>query len=190
MPADTKKEAPKKTTGGAKTKPKNDLLAPGIRRFGKHTWRRLTGRFHKFTKATKAGKPTKKIVKKAAKTQPFNDKKKETRTILPKGSRFYAAEVAPKPLPTARTLRPATIRPSLAAGTVVILLAGRYKGQRAVVLKGLPSGLLLVTGPFKINGIPLRRVNPAYVIATSTKVDLAGVTVPAHVNDAYFKATR
>lgn len=32
-----------------------------------------------------------------------------------------------------------------------------------------------MTGPFKINGVPLRRVNARYVIATSTKVDLSGV---------------
>ncbi|KAL8147813.1 hypothetical protein AgCh_005213 [Apium graveolens] len=32
-------------------------------------------------------------------------------------------------------------------------------------------------GPFKVNGVPLRRVNQAYVIGTSTKVDLSGVNV-------------
>ena len=32
-------------------------------------------------------------------------------------------------------------------------------------------------GPFKINGVPLRRVNQSYVIGTSTKVDVSGVNV-------------
>ena len=44
-----------------------------------------------------------------------------------------------------------------------------------VLLKNLDQGVLLVTGPFKINGVPLRRVNAKYVIATAEKVDLAGV---------------
>lgn len=40
--------------------------------------------------------------------------------------------------------------------------------------------LMFVTwrlGPFKINGVPLRRVNQSYVIATSTKVDVSAVNV-------------
>ena len=35
--------------------------------------------------------------------------------------------------------------------------------------------MLLVTGPFKVNGVPLRRVNARYVIATKLKVELKGV---------------
>jgi large subunit ribosomal protein L6e len=35
--------------------------------------------------------------------------------------------------------------------------------------------VLLITGPFKSNGVPLRRVNHRYVIATSTVVDIAGL---------------
>jgi large subunit ribosomal protein L6e len=41
-------------------------------------------------------------------------------------------------------------------------------------------------GPFKVNGVPLRRVNQAYVIATSTKVDVSSVDVAKYA-DAYFK---
>ena len=46
---------------------------------------------------------------------------------------------------------------------------------------------MLISGPYKINGVPLRRVNQAYVIATSTSIDISGVSVPENVNDAYFK---
>ncbi|XP_021281879.1 60S ribosomal protein L6-1-like [Herrania umbratica] len=42
-----------------------------------------------------------------------------------------------------------------------------------------------IAGPFKINGVPLRRVNQSYVIATSTKVDISGVNVEKF-DDKYF----
>ena len=39
-----------------------------------------------------------------------------------------------------------------------------------------------------MNGVPLRRVNQAYVIATSTVVDVKGVAVPESVSDDFFRA--
>jgi len=100
--------------------------------------------------------------------------------------RFYPAEDAPKPLHKKKSRTSvAKLRPSLVPGAVLILLAGRFKGKRVVLLRQLPSGLLLVTGPYAVNGVPARRVNAAFVIGTSTKVDVSAVdTTP--FTDAYF----
>lgn len=59
----------------------------------------------------------------------------------------------------------------------MIILAGRFRGKRVVYLKPLEDNTLLVSGPFKVNGVPLRRVNPRYVIATSTSIDVSKVDV-------------
>ena len=81
--------------------------------------------------------------------------------------------------------KPTHIQHALQPGQIVILLSGRFRGKRVVYLKKLDSGLLLVTGPYKYNGVPLKRVNQAYVLPTSTKVNLADVA--KDVTDELFK---
>lgn len=103
-----------------------------------------------------------------------------------KAQRFYPAEDVSAPKRSRKAPGKAKLRSTITTGTVLILLAGRFRGKRVVFLKQLDSGLLLVTGPFKVNGVPIRRVNQAYVIATSTKLDVSGVKVDEKFNDAYF----
>ncbi|KAG8071246.1 hypothetical protein GUJ93_ZPchr0006g46171 [Zizania palustris] len=99
--------------------------------------------------------------------------------------KFYPADDVKPRAPSTRKPNPTKLRSSITPGTVLILLAGRFMGKRVVFLKQLKSGLLLITGPFKINGVPIRRVNQAYVMATSTKVDISGVNLDKF-DDKYF----
>merc|ERR1712088_1023410 len=56
-----------------------------------------------------------------------------------------------------------SLRPSLSAGTIAIILAGAHKGKRVIVLK---------------------------LLATKTSVDVSAVKVPEHINDVYFKRAK
>ena len=78
--------------------------------------------------------------------------------LMVKQFKWYPAEDVKRQVRTKKTATP-KLRKSIEAGRVVILLSGRFRGKRVVVLKQLKSGLLLVTGPHKVNGVPLKRVN-------------------------------
>ncbi|QDZ17778.1 ribosomal protein L6 [Chloropicon primus] len=106
-----------------------------------------------------------------------------------KSPRFYAPEDAKKPLAKKANSNKTKLRSSITPGTVLILLAGHFKGKRVIFLKQLESGLLLVTGPYGVNGVPMRRVNQVYVIATETKIDISSVNVSKY-DDSYFKGAK
>ncbi|XJO76846.1 hypothetical protein BDV3_007320 [Batrachochytrium dendrobatidis] len=177
--------------------PLNYFLIPGVTRYSRSAMN-AKKRLEKKTKVGGAAPVARAVAKKdktpapTTKVVPMKGGKNgATRTVsLVKAPRFYPTETACLPKKSCKTKitprAPAT-RSSITPGTVLILLAGRFRGKHVVYLKTLESGLLLVTGPYKINGIPIRRVNQAYVIATSTKIDMSKVSIDDKFTDAYFK---
>ncbi|KAK4517747.1 uncharacterized protein ATC70_001089 [Mucor velutinosus] len=165
--------------------PRNSFIAPGVSRYSRSAAYSKKAQYKR--KQTAVAAPAKAAA--TDKTVEVKGGKNGNNRTVPaqKASRFYPAEDVPQPKAGRKAAPKTSLRSTITPGTVAILLAGRHSGKRVVVLKQLDSGLLLVTGPFKINGVPLRRVNQAYVIATSTKVDISGVKVDEKINDAYFK---
>jgi len=176
---------PRLPTKGPKFSPsKNPFLLPGVNRLSRTgAFKKRHGWLKKKASTWKtAPKPTKAV---ATKEKKFGN---STRIIKKKAPRFYSEEDIPHRLFSRKNKHhPTRLRSSITPGTVLILLAGRFRGSRVVFLKQLHSGLLLVNGPFKINGVPIRRVNQVYVIATSTKIDISDVKFDKKFNDKYFK---
>lgn len=177
-------------------KPRNYELAAGIMRFSKSAMYKKRG----IWKKKKVGqKPKEKEPRQpnAIEKPVKGDKNGQTRKVLrKKAPRFYPTEdqrgrrnqkkISHVDLRERVTRHSKKLRSSIVPGSVLILLAGRHKGKRVVFLKQLQSGLLLVTGPWKINGVPLRRINQRYVIATKTKISLANVKISETLSDQYF----
>ena len=133
---------------------KNSTLSAGVKAFSaaRMVQKKGSWRCHGVKNASKAAP--------AAKKQP----------------KFYPAEDVRVKKPRRFAVNAPKVRDSITPGTVLILLSGRHRGKRVVFLEAeAKTGLLVVSGPYKINGVPLRKVNQAFVIATSTKVDVSGV---------------
>lgn len=166
--------------------PRNVVMPGGVMRFSRSV---MSVKKASYKKKKYDTKPAAAAAKVSTKTVEVGGAKNgKTRVVaLQNTSRYYPAVDVKKPLRNHKHAKTATLRASITPGTIVILLAGPHRGRRVIALKQLASGLLLVTGPFKFNGVPLKRVNQAYVIATSQKLDISKVNVDAKLNDDYFK---
>lgn len=180
------KDAPKK-----KSRVRNRDLGNGIVRFSKAKM------FHKKAVYRFLGKKTPKTArpkKPVSIVKPIGGEKNGgTRVVfLKKRKAFYPTQNKLKRTHYKKTFSKHVryTRSKMEPGRVLILLAGRHKGKRVVLVKVLSSGLLLVTGPFKYNACPLRRISQRYAIATATKLDISSVKVPEHLDDKYFKKNK
>jgi large subunit ribosomal protein L6e len=161
-------KAPRKS--GAR-KSRNTELISGVNKLGRSASRSQKGQYRHSKKGYQKPKEEKKA-----------EKKQE------KSPKWYEADDVPKPKASRKGHHKSTkLRPGITPGTVLIILAGRFRGKRCVFLKQLESGLLLVTGPYKINGVPLRRINQAYVIATRTSVDVGPIDVSKITDELFAK---
>ena len=115
---------------------RNPELVPGVRRYGAVAAAKRSATYTHTKKGL--GKSTAKV------TPPRADKME---------GKFYAADDTKVALRSHRgAAKTAKLRKSIRAGTVVIVLAGRFRGKRVIVLKQLQSGLLLVTGQLRATG--------------------------------------
>jgi len=172
----------------AKVPHKNPTLVPGVHRFGRSKMYHKRGVWaKKSTQTPKQVKPKKVLTVEKKIKGDKNGGKRFVQVIKSKRLHGTSRPHDQKKTAAKYPQRPHKLRRSLTPGTVCILVAGRHAGKRVIFLKQLDSGLLLVTGPFKLNAVPLRRVNQQYVIATSTKLDISKVTVDPKFNDAYFR---
>ncbi|CAN8015480.1 unnamed protein product [Ixodes persulcatus] len=173
--------------------PKNHKLPGGVWLFSRSKMFHKRGLFKvKHAAPTKEKRKRKKRVT----VKRVKGEKNGGKRVLPlkKERRSYPTEDSPQHKRTSH-MKPSSrtrvaLRKRITPGTVLILLAGPHRGKRVVFLKQLKTGLLLVTGPYGVNGCPLRRINQIYVIATSTKLDLSKVKLPEGLDDRYFKRNK
>jgi len=168
--------------------PKNYEIAPGISRFSSARMYHKRGMWVKLQKAQpkkqKMAAPAEKFTSKPV----GGDKNGKTRKVRVTKEPKLMPQVHDKSTPSHGKATKTRLRTSITPGTILILLTGPHRGKRVVFLKQLEkSGLLLITGPLKLNAVPLRRVAQSFVIATRTKLDVSGVQLPEHINDDYFK---
>jgi len=107
---------------------RNTELIAGVNKFGRS---QSASKHQRYLHSKKAVKKT----------------EKKAEVVSAKQPRWYAADDVKTPLSSRKNNHKQTkLRSTIAPGSVLILLAGRFKGKRVVCLKQLDSGLLLISG--------------------------------------------
>ncbi|XP_076031377.1 ribosomal protein L6 [Oratosquilla oratoria] len=174
------------------SRPRNYALSSGVYRFGRGKVYHKKA-LYKFIKKGQTKKRPERLPARMVEKPIGGEKNGGKRHVrVKKLPAYYATELGIKKRPSKNTYskHKRSLRSTITPGTVCILLAGVHKGKKVVFLKQLESGLCVVTGPFKINRCPLRRVNQIYLIATATKLDLSDIALPKTLNDNYFKRVK
>jgi len=150
---------------------RNPELIPGVRRYGKSLSSHKRGRW---------------LHGKKGDQRPESQRTKPVPSTDLTAPKYYSPYDINKPVYSRKhNHKPSKLRKTITPGKVLIVLAGKFAGKRVIFLKQLESGLLLVTGPYALNGVPLRRLNAAYVIATSTKLNISKVEI-SKLDDTFF----
>ncbi len=125
---------------------RNSQIAPNVARLGRTKAYQKKGGY-KFQQRKGAAKKEEETP--AHKEVPVKGAKNGGKRLVPtqKAPRFYPSVDAAKPKASRKVNKPTKLKSNITPGSVLILLAGRFRGKRVVFLKQLDSGLLLVTGP-------------------------------------------
>ena len=74
-------------------------------------------------------------------------------------------------------------------GSIVILLSSNLQGKKAIILNTTKLELFVISGMYRLNGIPIRRVNPRYILPTDIQIDIDDINTTIF-NDEYFIALK
>jgi large subunit ribosomal protein L6e len=124
--------------------PRNTLLATGVERLSRSKVYQKRALYKKIAAAKKkpvAAKPAAAPATVKSKTVGGAKNGKTRQVVLQKAPKFYPAEDVAAPKQVRKTSRPAKLRSTITPGTVLIMLAGRFRGKRVVFLKQLSSGM-------------------------------------------------
>ncbi len=63
--------------------------------------------------------------------------------------------------------------PAIEVGRIVVKLAGREAGRKAVIVDIIDDKFVVITGPKQLTGVKARRVNISHIEPTDKKIEIS-----------------